>query len=233
MNAVNLPGSLYFSAASTVSFQAAAYGADAGPVHQLVGKRTAGKVVDELQRSRVVLPGLDHVVPLLAQRLVEKLGLAGDQVGGESHVVGVVGDHQEIERARQLRLLFAGGHHLFAAREAVGVFDTEAVAEQPGIHRHGGVQVRVAEEHLRRATGGRRGRRRGRISSGGGSSSLREHPAMRAEAAAINDGSREPRKLHEESPMFVIRLKSRARVPRACKTLGPWLRARATRHCCT
>ena len=163
MKAVNLPGSLYFSAASIVSFHARGIRRESGRIHQLLGKDAARELVDEIQRSRIALPGLDHVVPLLAGGIFEKFRFARDQVGGKSHVVGVVGDHQEIERPRQFRLLFAGGHHLLAAGEAVGVLDAEAVAEQPGIHRHGGVQVRVAEEHLRRATGARRGRRRGGV----------------------------------------------------------------------
>ena len=36
-----------------------------------------------------------------------KLGLAGREVGEEAHIVGVVGDDQEVERPRQLGRLAA------------------------------------------------------------------------------------------------------------------------------
>ena len=163
MKAVNLPGSLYFSAASTVSFHAEAYALRAGKVHQRFGESAAREHVDDFQRCRIALAGLDHVGPLLAGGIGQQFRFLGEQVGEKTHVVRVVGDHQEVERPRQLRLLPAGSRQLLAAREAIGVLDAEAVAECAGVHRHGRVQVRVAEVHLRRVAGG--GRRLGR---GGG-----------------------------------------------------------------
>ena len=44
---------------------------------------------------------LHHVVPAPAGRVGEHLGLAGEEGGEEAHVVGVVGDDEEVERARR------------------------------------------------------------------------------------------------------------------------------------
>ncbi len=100
-------------------------------------------------RRLAALAGLDHVVPLAARGVGEHLGLAREEVGEEAHVVRVVGDDEEIERARELRRLSAGGHDLLAAREAIGIARTEPAASRARIHREGGVQMRVAEERAR------------------------------------------------------------------------------------
>ena len=51
------------------------------------------------------LPGLDHVVPPAAGRIGQDVGLPGKEIREETHIVGVVGDDQKIERPRQLRRL--------------------------------------------------------------------------------------------------------------------------------
>ena len=79
-------------------------------------------------------PRLDHVVPAATQRVGEELGLAGEEVGEEAHVVGVVGDDEEVERPRQLGQLTGGGGDLLALGEAIGVARPEARAERAGIH---------------------------------------------------------------------------------------------------
>ena len=96
------------------------------------------------------LAGLDHVVPLAARRVGEDFGLAGEEVGEEAHVVRVVGDHQEVERARELRRLAARGRDLLAAGEAIGVARAEPAPNAPASIEKRGVQVRVAEERPRR-----------------------------------------------------------------------------------
>ena len=128
-------------------------GLRAGEIHQGLGEGAPREVVDDFKRRRVPLPGLDHVRPLLPGGIGEEFRLFSEQVREKSHIVGVIGHHEEIERARQLRLLTAGSHHFLAAREAVCVFDAEAIAECARVHRHGGVQVRVTEEHVRRVSG--------------------------------------------------------------------------------
>ena len=100
-----------------------------GDIHQRLGKGAARELVDDLERCGVALPGLDHVVPFLAGGIGEEFRLPSEQVREESHVVRVVGDDEEIERTRQLRLLSARSRHFLAAGEAVGVLDAEAVAE--------------------------------------------------------------------------------------------------------
>ena len=89
---------------------------------------------DDLERRLRALAGLDHVVPLAARRIGEQLGLAGEKVGKEAHVVRVVRDDEEIERARELHRLAARGRDLLAAREAIGVARAEPRAEGAGIH---------------------------------------------------------------------------------------------------
>ena len=113
---------------------------------------------DDLERRLGALARLDHVVPLAARRVGEQLGLAGEQVGEEAHVVGVVGDDEEVERPRELRRLAAGGRDLLAPGEAIGVARRRAGAERAGIQRERRVQVRVAEERPRREVAVRVGR---------------------------------------------------------------------------
>ena len=92
------------------------------------------------------LPDLDHVVPAPAGRIGEHLGLAGEQLREEAHVVGVVGDDEEVERTGELRPLAAGRRDLLALGEAVGVLRREPGAEGSGVQRERRVQVGVAEE---------------------------------------------------------------------------------------
>ena len=76
--------------------------------------------------------------------------LAGQQVVEEAHIVGMVGDDQEVERPRQLGELSRGGHDLLAFAEAIGVARSEARTEGAGIEGEGGVGVGVAEQRPRR-----------------------------------------------------------------------------------
>ena len=73
-------------------------------------------------------------------------GLAGKQIREEAHVVGMVGDDEEIERPRQLGELAGGRRDLLAFGEAVGVARPEARAEGAGVEGEQGVEMRVAEE---------------------------------------------------------------------------------------
>ena len=81
------------------------------------------------------LAALDHVVPLAARGTGEQFGLAGDEIGEEAHVVGVIGHHEEVERARELDRLTARRRHFLPAREAIRVARAEAGAERAGVHR--------------------------------------------------------------------------------------------------
>ena len=132
-----------------------------GAYSSAFGKLALRKVADDFERGLGALARLDHVIPLAAHRVGEDLGLARDEIGEEAHVVRVIGDDEEIERARELRGLAARGHDLLAAREAIRVARIQAAAERAGIHREAGVQVRVAEERARREICGRRRASRG------------------------------------------------------------------------
>ena len=128
----------------------AAIGARAREVHEILGERALREGDDDLDRRLRALAGLDHVVPFAARRIGQDLGLAGEQVREEAHVVGVIGDHQEVERTRQLHRLAAGRRDLLAPGEAIGVARAEPRAEGAGVHRERRVQMRVAEERPRR-----------------------------------------------------------------------------------
>ena len=60
---------------------------------------------DHFDRCLRSLARLDHVVPFTAGRIGQEFGLAGEQIGKEAHIVGVVGDDEKVERTRQLRRL--------------------------------------------------------------------------------------------------------------------------------
>ena len=82
------------------------------------------------------LAATDHVVPLAGRCGSARMsGFAGEEVGEEAHVVGVVGDDEEIERPRQLRRLARRGHDLFAFGEAIGIARPEPGAERARVER--------------------------------------------------------------------------------------------------
>ena len=110
------------------------------------------ELVDDVGRDghRCFSAFLDVVVPLLAGRIREIRGIAGEQLREEAHVVGVVGDHDEIERSRELHAHAVRGSDFLAAREPEGVGGSEAGAKGTGVHRGAGMHVGVAEERARR-----------------------------------------------------------------------------------
>ena len=105
---------------------------------------------DDVDRRLGPFAALDLVVPLASLRRGQQLRFAAHQLREEPHAVRVIGDDQEVERPRQLDRLAAVRSDLLAASEAVGILGRQAGAERAGIHREGGVQVRVAEERQRR-----------------------------------------------------------------------------------
>jgi hypothetical protein len=92
---------------------------------------------------------LHHVVPLAALRVSHDLGIAREQQRKEAQAVRMVGDHEEIERAREPRLLAARGRDLLALRKAIGLHRSESSAGCTTIHGERRMQVRVAEERSR------------------------------------------------------------------------------------
>jgi hypothetical protein len=120
-----------------------------GKEHQVLGKLAARERDDDLHRGIVAFAPLDHVVPLLPGGVLQQRWCAGKERGEETHVVGMIGDDQEIQRTRQFDHLTARGLELLTAPETVGVFGPESTAEGARIHREGGVQVRIAEVRAR------------------------------------------------------------------------------------
>jgi len=78
-------------------------------------ERAFGKCVDNLRRDahRVRSALLDQVIPTLASRVSQVAWIAGKKLGEKAHVVGVVGNDDEIERPCELDLhAVRGGHFL-------------------------------------------------------------------------------------------------------------------------
>ena len=126
-----------------------AVGRRAGEELERLGERPLGERDDDLERGVRPLARLDHVVPAAPGRVRQHLRVTGEQLREEPHVVGVIGDDQEIERPGQLHALPARRHDLLALREAVGVTRADPGAEGSRVHREGRVEVRVAEERAR------------------------------------------------------------------------------------
>ena len=60
----------------------------------------------------------------------------------------MVGNHQEIQRALQSRRYAVRRHDGLALGKPVGIIGRGGRANQPGIGRHGGVQMRITEQDL-------------------------------------------------------------------------------------
>ncbi len=93
---------------------------------------------------------LHRLVPSDQDRILHECGIAFIDLEHQPQALGVVGDHQKVQRARQLGRHAGGRDHLFAAREAVRLLRRQPVAGHEGIAGIGGVVVRVAEEDPRR-----------------------------------------------------------------------------------
>ena len=112
---------------------------------------------DDVDRRFGALARLDHVVPFAALRVGEQLRIAAEQLREKAHAVGVIGDHQEIERTGQLHALAARSGDLLSLGEAIGILRAEPRAERARVHRKRRVRG-VAEERARRKVASRVGR---------------------------------------------------------------------------
>jgi hypothetical protein len=131
------------------------------------------EAADDLQRRRCPLTRVDHLVPPTPLRKGHHLRVAPDDHREEAHPVGVIGDHQEVERTGELRRLAGRGGDLPPLGEEVRLARPQAGSERSSVHRVRGVQVGVPEERADREVAPRRRRvvgllrkrplRRGRI----------------------------------------------------------------------
>ena len=114
--------------------------------------RAGADRADDLDRrlARAVATGCHQVVPAPQRRVRHQVRVALLDLLGGAQPLGMIGDHQEIERAAQPDRLAGGGNHLLAASEAVGRLRAERVAEGGGIQRIGGMQMGVTPENARR-----------------------------------------------------------------------------------
>ena len=111
-------------------------------------RHVAGQRADDLHRrgeDGVVIAAGQLRVPALSGLGGEHLGVAAEELRHQAVHLGVVRDHQEVERPRQLGAQAAGRGDLLAAGEAEGVLLPEPV-HRAGIDRDRGVQVGVAEQ---------------------------------------------------------------------------------------
>ena len=108
MKAVKRPGSLDSSAALIVCCQAERR-RRAREVHEGVRKRALREGDDDLTAASAPFPDWIRSYHLRPVGIREHLGLSREEIGEEAHVVGVVGDDEKVERARELHRLAAGG----------------------------------------------------------------------------------------------------------------------------
>jgi hypothetical protein len=81
-------------------FPRRAIGFGSGQRSERRGKAVTRYGLDDLDgcRDGFLTARLDHVVPATAGRVSEHRRLTSIEPGEEAHVVGMVGDHQEVER---------------------------------------------------------------------------------------------------------------------------------------
>ncbi len=120
-------------------------------------RRAGANRADDLDRrlARTLATGCHQVVPAPQRRVGHQGRVALLDFLRGAQPLGMIGDHQEIERAAQPDRLAGGGNHLLAASEAVGRLRAERVAEGRGIQRIGGVQMGITPENARRDNFGR------------------------------------------------------------------------------
>ena len=113
--------------------------------------------IDRCQNRRVAA-FRDPLVPARCLFVRQQFRFASNDIAGHAHAVGVIGDHQPIQRARQPHCLPGGGQHFLATREPVGNARRQAVTEQPRIKRESGMEMGVAPERTLRKIATRIGR---------------------------------------------------------------------------
>ena len=116
---------------------------------EALGHLARAEALDDVERGLHALSGVNQVVPFLALLRPQQGRVAAHQQREEAHAVRVVGDHEEVERPRELHRLPGRRRDLLAPGEAVGVARRQPRTGRAGVHRERGVQVRVAEERPR------------------------------------------------------------------------------------
>ena len=89
----------------------------------------------------------NHFLPVGSS---QEFGLAREQIGEETHIIGVVGNDEEIQWAGQLRWLSARRDDFFATGEAKRFPRPESRAKRACVKRSCGMQVCIAEERTGR-----------------------------------------------------------------------------------
>ena len=147
---------------------------------------------DDLERrlDALLSARADHVVPTPPVRVGHDVGLAGEDAREEAHAIGVVGHHQEVERAGEPDGLARRGDQLLALGEAVGVARREAGAEGASVHREACVDVGVAPVDVGREAAIRVGRIRAPLESALQAPRLRHGLAGRLGAPPTENGRR-------------------------------------------
>ena len=113
---------------------------------------------NDLDRRVGALAVLNHVVPTAAGRVGQHLRFAREELWEEAHVVGMIGDHQEVQRTRQPCQLPARRHDLLTPGEPISLPRTKPCTEGARVHRVRRMQVRVPEQRPGREVAPRIGR---------------------------------------------------------------------------
>ena len=105
---------------------------------------------DQIKRScgRGVTTFLQSFVPGLGLVEFENVGVTSGKIIEETHGVGMVSNHQPVQRSAKLYRLTARGHHLFAAGEPVSVIQAQPCAKKTSIHRQSSVQMCITPKNL-------------------------------------------------------------------------------------
>ena len=147
MRAVKRPGSLYLSASAVYCCQALRTA-----LSLLIGALLLGQGVHDLHgrlEGRVGVASAQHVVPALALLGSEDLGIALEELRHQAVHLGVVRDHDPVERPGEPGPEPARRDHFLAAGESEGLFLSQPT-HRARVDGNGRVQVRVAPEDVRR-----------------------------------------------------------------------------------
>ncbi len=150
MKAVKRPGSLDWLCGGDRLLPSAAIGGGTGKVHEILRESAVRERYDDFDRGLGALAGLG-ACRTTSGRLDRRESPACPQtVREETHIVGMIGDDEEVQWPRQLRWLPRGRGNLFASGEAIGVLGAQPRPEGTGIHRKGGVEMGIAEQRAGR-----------------------------------------------------------------------------------
>ena len=143
MKAVNLPGSLYFSAAAVSRSHIDRVMASL----PFRGSCRASIALTPGVVGEPALPALDQIVHPASELRLQQIGIRLGDHRRQAEILGMIGDDQEVQRPLQARADARARRDLLAAGEPIGLVRPQPATHHSGIGRVGRVEVRVAEIH--------------------------------------------------------------------------------------